>query len=92
MDRVFGPAIDLGMALLPAIAFDLGDGNALDADARERVADFFQFERFDDGNDELHERFPRCRWSVLTARQAITAARKMGRRQLAHDIDSVPEN
>ena len=31
--RIFGAAIDLRVALLPAIAFDLGDGHALNAEA-----------------------------------------------------------
>ena len=52
---IFGAAIDFGVALLPAVALDLGDGHAVDADGEERVAHFFELERFDDGDDELHE-------------------------------------
>jgi hypothetical protein len=51
---VFGAAIDLGVALLAAIALDLGDGDALDADRHQGVADIVEFERLDDGDDELH--------------------------------------
>ena len=36
---IFGAAIDLGMALLPSVAFYLSDGHALDAGARQRAAD-----------------------------------------------------
>ena len=52
--RVFGAAIDLGMALLPAIALDLGDGHAVHADGQQRVAHVFELERLDDRDDELH--------------------------------------
>src|SRR5580692_11931007 len=54
--RIFGAAIDLGMALLPAIALDLGDGHAVHADGQQRVAYVFELERLDDRYDELHGR------------------------------------
>src|SRR5262249_19731437 len=54
MDTVFGAAIDLGMTLLPSVAFDLSDGHAPDADARQRAADLIKLERFDDGDNQFH--------------------------------------
>ena len=51
---VFAAAIDFGVALLAAEAFDLGDGHAFDADFAEGVLHFFEFEWFDDGFDFLH--------------------------------------
>ena len=53
---VFAAPIDLGVALLTAIAFDLGDRHALDADGTERFLHFIQFERFDNSGDEFHKR------------------------------------
>ena len=53
-DGIFRAAINLGMALLPAIAFDFRDGHALNAQRRKRFANFIQFERLNDGRDELH--------------------------------------
>src|SRR5690606_6271440 len=48
-DHVFGAAIQLGMAFLPPKAFDLGDGQAIDADIGKRLAHFVELERLDDG-------------------------------------------
>jgi len=45
---LFGAAIDLGMALLPAVALHLGHGHAVDADGGKRLADLVQLEGFDD--------------------------------------------
>src|SRR5687767_15709505 len=42
---IFGAAIDLGLALLAAEALDLADRQALDADARQRIAHVVQLER-----------------------------------------------
>ena len=53
--RVFGATINLGMALLPAVTFDLGDGHAVDAGLKNGVAYVFKFEWFNDRDDELHE-------------------------------------
>jgi len=46
---VFRTPIDFGVALLPAVAFDLGDRHALNANVGQRRTDLFQLERFDDG-------------------------------------------
>src|ERR1700674_2724436 len=53
-DGVFGAPIDLGVPLLPAIPFDLGDGQPVHADAGQRVADLVELEWLDDGHDEFH--------------------------------------
>src|SRR5262249_32516508 len=57
--RIFGAAIDLLVALLAAVAFDLGDGHALDAGGRERVAHVVELEWFDDSDDQFHGIVPR---------------------------------
>ena len=51
---IFGAAIDFGVALLAAVAFDLGDGQPLNADFGQRVADLVELERLDDGHDDFH--------------------------------------
>ena len=51
---VLGAAIDLGVTLLAAVAFDLGNGHALHAERGQRLAHLFELERFDDRRDELH--------------------------------------
>ena len=55
MNLIFGAPVDLGVALLAAIAYDLGDGHAVDPGARERLAHRIELEWLDDGCDELHE-------------------------------------
>src|SRR5690606_1798487 len=54
VDDVLGAAIELGMALLATEALHLGDGDALDTDPRQGLADFVELERLDDGSDEFH--------------------------------------
>ena len=51
---VLGAAIDLGVALLSAIAFDLGNGHALEAERGQRFAHLVELERFDDCTDQVH--------------------------------------
>src|SRR3569623_973178 len=53
--HIFGAAIELGVALLPAEALDLGDGHAGDADLRHRLAHVVQLEGHDAGIDLLHK-------------------------------------
>src|SRR6185503_3902445 len=53
VDHVLRAAIELGVALLPPEALDLGDGDALHADRRERLAHLVELERLDDGGDEF---------------------------------------
>jgi hypothetical protein len=59
IDDVFGAAIELGVSLLPTEAFHFRDGNALDANRRERLADLVELEWLDDGGNEFHK-FPEC--------------------------------
>src|SRR5208282_6353139 len=51
---IFGAAIDFGVALLPPIALHLGDGQPLNANLSEGVADVVELEGLDDGHDDLH--------------------------------------
>src|ERR1700738_4130066 len=53
---IFGAAIDFGVTLLTAIAFDLGHSHAVHTDGRQRLADLVQLEGFDDRDDEFHGR------------------------------------
>jgi hypothetical protein len=43
------------VALLTPVALYLGDGQPLNAEFGESVADLVELERPDDGSDELHE-------------------------------------
>src|SRR5690606_16616736 len=54
VDDVFGAAVQLGMALLPAEALDLGDGQARHAGIAEGFAHLVELERPDDGDDQFH--------------------------------------
>ena len=54
VDDVFGAAIELGMALLPAEALGLDHGDALEADLVERVLHLVELEGLDDRLDLLH--------------------------------------
>src|SRR5580704_10891947 len=51
---IFGAAVDFGVALLAAIALDLGDRHAVDADRGQRLAHLVELEGFYDGNNEFH--------------------------------------
>ena len=55
VDHVLGAAVELGVALLPAEALDLGDGQAGDPDLGQRLAHLLQLERLDDGGDLFHD-------------------------------------
>src|SRR5271156_3890051 len=69
INGVFGAAIHVGMALLPAEAFDFRDRHALNADVRQSGFDFLEFERFDYRFDFLHDcQYRRCwRTAALAA-------------------------
>jgi len=66
IDDILAAAVDIGVPLLAAEALHFGDGHAFDADFGEGIFHFLQFEGFDDGGNELHERmagpaaFSRC--------------------------------
>ena len=51
---VFGTAVDLGLALLPAEPLDLGDGHSLYAKRGQGLADIVQFERLDNRGNHFH--------------------------------------
>src|SRR6478736_136051 len=57
-DVVLGTAVDLGVALLPAVAADLADGHPGDPEGLERLADVLPLVRLDDRCHELHARTP----------------------------------
>src|SRR5690606_20125208 len=60
VNGVFGAAIDFGMALLTAVALDLGDGHAVDVEKIEGLADLLEPRRFYDGDQQFHVcSFPR---------------------------------
>ena len=52
--RIFGASVDLGVAFLTAVAFDLGYRHPADALVRQRIAHVFELERFNDRDDEFH--------------------------------------
>src|SRR5262249_9387423 len=52
---VFGAAVDLSVALLAPIAFDLRDGHPVHADRGQSVADLIELEWLDNGHDDFHE-------------------------------------
>jgi len=54
-DVVLSATIDFRLALLAAIALHFRDGHALQAEIGEGRADLLEFERLDDGGDQLHD-------------------------------------
>jgi len=62
IDDIFGAAIEFGMALLPAEALGLGDGDAGNADFVQRLLHLVQLEGLDDRFDLFHSIIP-CRLS-----------------------------
>src|SRR6478735_8556850 len=54
VDDVFRATIEFRMALLPAEALGLGDGDALEADLLQRVLHLIEFEGFNNCLDLLH--------------------------------------
>src|SRR6185503_122560 len=54
VDRVLGPAVELGMPLLSAEALDLGHRHALYARLGQRLPNVLKLERLDDSRDEFH--------------------------------------
>src|SRR5687767_4920327 len=56
IDHVLGAAVELGVAFLPPEPLDLGDGDSLHADRRERFAHLVELERLDDCGNEFHAR------------------------------------
>src|SRR6516165_601972 len=54
IDNVLGPAIELGVSLLPSETLGLGDSDSLDADFVKRLLHLVQLEGFDNRLDFLH--------------------------------------
>ena len=93
--RVFGAAVDFGVALLAAVAFDLGHGHAVHADRDQRVADFLELEWLDDGDDQFHGLPSRGPLTDRISVSAFGSARRAGlaeRDQPAHDIGIAVKN
>src|SRR5271165_3317166 len=55
---VLGSPVDLGVALLAAVALDLRHGHALGSDVLERLTDRVELERLDYCCDQLHRASP----------------------------------
>jgi len=54
VDHVFSAPIQFRMAFLSAEPFDLGDGDALNANVSQSLSNIVEFERFDNCGDQLH--------------------------------------
>src|SRR6185295_415399 len=68
IDHVLGAAVELGVALLAAEALHFRDGQAGDADLRERLAHLVEFERLHDGFDFLHFESPPAKADCILIR------------------------
>ena len=71
MHGVFGAAIDLGLALLPAEAAHLAYRQALHAEAAKRLAHGFEPVRLNDCNDVFHDARPRSLALHIVAALAV---------------------
>ena len=74
--RIFGPAVNLGLALLPPEALDLGHGHAADPDLGQRLAHLIELERFDDCNDQFHAAPLGCVQSIFCNSRANSAPQR----------------
>src|SRR5207248_1675395 len=54
VDGVLRASVDLGVALLTAVAADLADGQALHTEGLQRLLDVVELERLDHRGDQLH--------------------------------------
>ena len=64
IDDIFGPAIELGVALLPAKALGFGHGNALQTHFLKRLFHLVELEWLDDRLDFFHVTLPALqRWT-----------------------------
>ena len=84
--RVFRPAIDFRVALLPAVAFYLGHGHSVNARSRERLAHLIEFEWLDDSDDELHGCSGSRRTAPETACLGVKSRPVFGRRVRLHKL------
>ena len=60
VDGVLRAPVDLGVALLPAVAAGLGHGDAVHAERLQRALHVVELERLDDCGDELHRGLSEC--------------------------------
>src|SRR5688500_8253993 len=74
-DVVLRPPVDLGVALLAAVAADLGDRHPGDPEGLERLADVLPLVRLDHRGHELHALAPSV--FVVVATGAVEAARTL---------------
>src|SRR5207247_9236276 len=51
---VLAAPVKFSMSFLPAKTFDFGDSHSFDAELGQRLFDFFELERFDDGFQFFH--------------------------------------
>src|SRR5262245_21107581 len=74
IDHVLGAAVKLGVSLLPAEAFRLNDGDALQTDLLQRLFHLVELEGLDNGFDLFHAslHLPTC--PALSARSFVTQA------------------
>src|SRR6185369_10228373 len=78
VDDIFGTAIKLGVALLPAEALGLGDGDAGYADFVKRLLHLVELERLDDSLDLFHVCQTPARRPGESARALLPGARRSG--------------
>jgi hypothetical protein len=69
VDGVLRAAVDLGVALLAAVALHLADGHAEHADLLQRALHVLQHERLDDRGDQLHGSALRSGGRVVARRE-----------------------
>ena len=67
INHILGAAIDLGVTLLTAKAFDIGHGQATDTDIGKSLADLVELEGFDDCGDQFHGGAPRFAWCEISS-------------------------
>src|SRR6266481_3532089 len=87
---VFSAAVNLRMALLPAISLDFRHRETVNADGGQSVTDFFELEWLDDRHNNFHGSYPRLGRSRATghSRLRFTTLRKFATRAQPEPIES----
>src|ERR1700719_2142999 len=75
VDGILGAAVDLGVALLPAVALHLADRHAEDPRLFQAGLDVFEGERLDDRGDQLHSHASLPAPALLSAEPDPTLAK-----------------
>src|SRR5271167_1722097 len=89
VDDILGPAIKLGMSLLPAEAFRFEDSDSLDSGLLQGLLHLVEFERLDDRLDLLHfGQTPHPRGVGRAAPGPLAAARPVARGRRVNSIGS----